>query len=187
MEFICRNFALLSSLLQCQCFADEGAALSNVQNVQTLFDVDRAKTIFWHSNLPSAISTFDAVSTNKIWHINIDLKDVGGVKTWRVSEWHTRKMLIKYDLIWDDFYDASCVCLCTSLPDPSESYILLNPQSHKLIKVMTLKVISIDLPLMMLYGKETSGNGWKNGKTTFATSSVMQKESGECGHTLMML
>lgn len=50
-----------------------------------------------------------------------------------------------------------CVLVCVS----SESYILLNPQSHKLIKVMTLKVISIDLPLMMLYGKETSGEWTK--------------------------
>lgn len=49
-------------------------------------------------------------------------------------------MLIKYDLI-EMFYEHHF------LFDPA---IPRNPHSHKLIKVMTLKVISIDLSLMML-------------------------------------
>lgn len=50
----------------------------------------------------------------------------------------TEELLIKYDLI-EMFYEHHF------LFDPQ--HILLNPQRHKLIKVMALKVISIDLPL----------------------------------------
>lgn len=50
----------------------------------------------------------------------------------------TEELLIKYDLI-EMFYEHHF------LFDPQ--HILLNPHSHKLIKVMTLTVISIDLPL----------------------------------------
>lgn len=64
--------------------------------------------------------------------------------------------------------------------DPRNSYILLNPHRNKLIKVMTLKVISIDLPLMMRAGGRRRPS---NGKTTLVSVPVL----GLLIFTLMMM